>query len=273
MTRVTHGVFDVAPGRDRRWEADRRRRRAAWIGLLAYGPDSIAVGACALALHGVSGLPLDISPEVALPEGRFGRSRDGIQVRQFSEPVRGTFAGHGIASLSTALVQALPELPRANAVAVLDDCLRRGFQTPDGLDDVRRRLHSRRGSAGLVRRVFDKVDARAESPLETFARLQCDDAGIPPHELQVEIRTPSGRFIGRGDLGWRMQDGRWLIAEIDGREFHETPEALLRDRQRQNAPVTWGSALVLRFTASDIAVGTAIPTAVRAALTGRPRTT
>ncbi|MBO3102452.1 hypothetical protein [Cellulomonas fengjieae] len=272
LQRVTHGVFDVAPGRDRRRDAGHRRRRSAWVALLAYGPDSIAVGSCALALLGVAGLPLDISPEVALPDGRFGRSRDGIRVRQLVEPAAGTFAGHGISSLSSALVQALPELPRANAVAVLDDCLRRGFQTPGGLGDLRRRLRGRRGSAGLVSQVFDRVDARAESPLETFARLQCVDAGIAPDELQVEIRTSGGRFIGRGDLGWRLEDGRWLIAEIDGREFHDTPAALLEDRRRQNDMVTAGSAQVLRFTAADIATGTAMPAAVRAAL-GRSRTT
>ncbi|NUU19296.1 hypothetical protein HP550_18765 [Cellulomonas humilata] len=266
VQRVTHGVYDIEPARDRRRDADHRRRRAAWIGLLAYGPDAIAVGSCALALLGVAGLPLDIVPEVALPEGRFGRGRDGIRVRQVRAPVVGTFAGHGIVALGSALVQALPGLPRANGVAVLDDCLRRGLQTPADLDDIRHRLRGRRGSARLADRVFGHVDPRAESPLETFARLQCVDAGVPPHQLQVEIRSPSGRFLGRGDLGWRLDDGGWLIAEIDGREFHETPDALFHDRHRQNALVTWGSARVLRFTASDVATGTTIPTAIRAAL-------
>src|SRR6476469_9571123 len=61
--RVTHGVFDVTPGRDRRRDADHRRRRAAWLAMLAYGPSAISVGACALALHGVAGLPPDVVPE------------------------------------------------------------------------------------------------------------------------------------------------------------------------------------------------------------------
>ena len=116
------------------------------------------------------------------------------------------------------------------------------------------------------------MDPRAESPLETFARLQCVDAGIAPDELQVEIRSSGGGFLGRGDLGWRRDDGGWLIAEIDGREFHDTPDALHRDRQRQNALVTRGAAQVLRFTSTDISTGT-IPPTVRAALTRPPRTT
>ncbi len=272
LQRVTHGVYDVAPGALRR-DADHRRRRAAWIGLLAYGPGSIAVGSCALALLGVSGLPLRIVPEVALPGGRFGRPRDGIRVRQVRDPVGSTSGAHGIVSVGSALVQALPELPRANAVAVLDDCLRRKILTPEGVEEVRRRLQGRRGTGVLGARVFDRVDARAESPLETFARLQCVDAGLPPDQLQVEIRSPDGHFLGRGDLGWRLRNGGWLIAEIDGREFHETPEALLHDRRRQNALVTWGAARVLRFTATDIAAGTTIPAAIREAIDAGSRTT
>ena len=83
-SRVTHGVFDTAPRRDRRHDADHRRRRSAWIGLLAYGPEAIAVGACALALVGAAGLPADIVPEVALPGGTRRQSRDGVRVRHFA---------------------------------------------------------------------------------------------------------------------------------------------------------------------------------------------
>jgi len=102
--RVTRGVFDVDPRRDRRFDADHRRRRAAWTGMLAYGPDAIAVGACALALHGVMGLPLDITPEVALPGGCSRRSRDGVRVRQFGGGATLRFGPRAIAALMPALV-------------------------------------------------------------------------------------------------------------------------------------------------------------------------
>lgn len=124
------------------------------------------------------------------------------------------------------------------------------------------------GARGAVRARswLPLVDRRAESPLETFARLACVDGHVPPDDLQVEIKTPGGRLIGRGDLGWRLGDGRWLIAEIDGRTFHENPEALLRDRARQNALVSTGRVDVLRFTAADIRTSGLIPAAVRRAL-------
>ena len=67
-------------------------------------------------------------------------------------------------------------------------------------------------------------------------------------------------------MGWRLGDGRWLIAEIDGREFHEAPEAVLHDRRRQNALLATGRVDLLRFTSADIAARDVIPATVRAAL-------
>src|SRR5699024_3029277 len=75
--RITRGVYDTIPGQVDP-ESDRTvwRLRSVWVGLLAYGPDATAVGGCALALHGVWGLPIDLTPEVALPDGHYARSRD-----------------------------------------------------------------------------------------------------------------------------------------------------------------------------------------------------
>jgi hypothetical protein len=259
---VTHGVFDVTPHRDRRRDADHRRRRAAWLGMLAYGPEAIAVGPCALALHGVRGLPLNITPEVALSSGGKRRSRDGIRVRQFRvESVQRVGAGM-MSALIPALAEAIMVLPRDHAVAVLDDVLHRGFLAPADLSSVHAGVLKRRG-AGPRLSWWELVDGRAESPLETYARLQCVDAGVPPDELQVEIRGPSGQLIGRGDMGWRLGNDRWLIAEIDGREVHEVPEAVLHDRWRQNALLATGRVDLLRFTAADITARNLIPTAVQ----------
>lgn len=263
--RVTRGVFDVDPRRDRRGDPDHRRRRQAWTGLLAYGPDAIAVGACALALHGVMGLPLDVSPEVALPGGRSLRSRDGVRVRQYGSSATMRFGSRAVVALVPALAQALPELARENAVAILDDVLHRGLVAPRGFDEVRDLVRRRRGGR-RVARWCELVDGRSESPLESVARLRCLDGGVPPDQLQVEIRDGSNRLVGRGDLGWRLRGGRWLIAEIDGREFHESPNAVFHDRTRQNALVNTGRVDLLRFTSRDVASPSTIPTAVRAVL-------
>jgi hypothetical protein len=66
------------------------------------------------------------------------------------------------------------------------------------------------------------------------------------------VRDASGRTLARGDLGWRLSNGRWLLAEIDGRDVHSAPEALYNDRVRQNRLVATGRVDLFRFVGSDI---------------------
>lgn len=261
--RVLTGVYDLAPDAVR--SPDAARRRTAWTGVLAYGPDAVAVGPAALALHRVSGLPTTITAEVALPGRRYAPGRGGVRVRRFATSVAP--GGRApVVPLGSALVQALPELPRDHAVAVLDDVLRRGRLSAAGVEAVRARTTGRRGAASL-RHWWTLVDPRAESPLETFARLQCVDERLAPDALQLVVRAPDGTFVARCDMAWRRADGRWLLGEVDGREFHDAPSALHRDRRRQNALASLGHT-VLRFTAADVMARTVAPT-VRGAL-GRP---
>src|SRR5690625_552601 len=144
-TRVVRGVYDTTPKADRDW--DSRRRRAAWTGLLAMGRGAIAVGRCALALHGVAGLPRSLVPEGRMADGRHVRGPDGVRVRRYLDvPVPTLFAGWSVSDTATALVHALPTLDRNHAVAVLDSVLNSGELTEQGVADVRSRLRGRRGS-------------------------------------------------------------------------------------------------------------------------------
>ena len=245
---------------------DLRRRRAACLALLAHGPAAVAVGQCALALLGVQGLPRDLRPEVSMPGGTPRSARDGIVVRCYDGPIptvtRGEFR---VAAPTWALAQAVRELDRERAVAVLDSALQRGLIRRADLDEVERLV---RGRPGAARRHgwWKLVDGRSQSPLESWARLRCVDAGVPPDDLQVPIRDAAGRVVARGDLGWRLRRGRWLIAEIDGVGPHRNPDALFVDRQRQNDVVATGRADMLRFTAREVEGRDLIPAAVKAHL-------
>ncbi|MFC8192796.1 hypothetical protein ACFUMH_14155 [Cellulomonas sp. NPDC057328] len=267
LVRVQRAVYDVTPGLGALTGGplgagpDGARRRAAWTGLLAAGPTAIAVGASALALLGVEGLPPVVRPEVAMPGGSRRRPRGSVVVRCFDAGMPVERVGSArVAAPAWAVAQAVCELDRRHAVAVLDSALLRGLVS-GGLDDVDALVRGRRGAA-RARPWLTLADGRAQSPLETWARLECVDDGVPPDELQVPVRDGRGRVVARGDLGWWLRDGRLLVAEIDGAGVHGAPDALFADRTRQNALVAAGVD-VLRFTARDLATTGVVSSAVR----------
>ncbi|CAM3661238.1 type IV toxin-antitoxin system AbiEi family antitoxin domain-containing protein [Isoptericola cucumis] len=256
--RVTTGVYDTDPvpaaDRPKPDALDHRRRRAAWIGLLAHGPTAVAVGQAALALHGVQGLPLVVRPEVMVAGGHHRRARDGIVVRQLDPAVGVVEASGGrVAAVVHALGQAVPTLDRRHAVAVLDNAVHQDLIARAEVEAAHDLARGRRG----VERThgwWRLTDGRAESPLETFARLDCLDAGVPPDDLQHVVEDPDGRFLGRSDLAWSLPDGRWVLLEVDGVGVHSAPEALLEDRRRQNRLVAEGGVLIQRATWAELRV-------------------
>lgn len=256
------GVLDVEPHHAHGYDA--ARRRSAWLGMLAYGPDAVPVGASALALMGVGGLPTTIRPEVVVP-GRRPRPRPGIVVRYDSGFPTVRFGDRVVPTLEAALVQALPRLGREDAVSVLDSVLNTGRLDVAGLAQVRAATRRRRG-ARLLDEWWHLVDGRAQSPLETRARLVWTDAGVPPDDLQVAIRDRTGRLLGIGDVGWRLRGGRWLLAELDGRDVHGTPDAVYADRHRQNALLATGAVDLVRFTHADVQRPIRLIAPIRAAL-------
>src|SRR5699024_4933244 len=252
-TRVVRGVYDTTPGHvDPEINPSGWRRRSAWLALLAYGPETIAVGACALVLHGVWGLPIDLRPEAALPRGHDARPHGKIRLRRFDNGMTTTtINGHRVATLDYALAQAIPEMTRESAVAVLDSALYLGLITEADLPRVRRLLRGRRGS----RRTHEwrsLVDSRPASPRETRARPSFSAAGLPPATLHLRTLGQDGRVVGYGDLAWQRADGTWIVVEMDGHEYHTAPQALFRDRARQTTVVAGGRVRTVHYTGSDL---------------------
>lgn len=266
-SRVTRGVYNVMP--EHSWP-DRFaavRLQAAWTGLLAVR-NSIATGSCALALHGVWGLPLQIKPEVAGEEGISLQGPKGVRVRRYRNFPTVTKHGRLLATPVAALVQALPEMSRDTAVSTLDSAGNLGLITPEDLEALDCALAGRRGSR-RVRAWLPLVDFRAHSPFESRARLQCHDTDLPAPDLQVEIFDGHGNRVARGDLGWQRTDGTWLLVDFDGRKYHEAPDALLVDRWRQNAIAMTARHTHLRFAWEDLRTGE-IPQIIARALERDP---
>ncbi|WP_098462815.1 type IV toxin-antitoxin system AbiEi family antitoxin domain-containing protein [Isoptericola jiangsuensis] len=246
-----------------------RRRRTALLGPLSH-EGTVAVGVSALVLHGVQGSPVRFVPEVAAPRAAH-RAPDGpVRVRRIlvTEPER--LDGVLVAPVVDSLALAIPTLSRADAVAMMDSALHQGLVTPAGIAGARARATGRRG-ARRCEPWWSEPDARSESPAESWARVTCTAAGVPPDAVQLVV-VRGGQVVARVDLAWILPDGVVLLVEIDGRDVHSTPDALLHDRRRQNridTPVT----MIRRFTGTEARDGTAARevSAVLAQARWRPR--
>jgi very-short-patch-repair endonuclease len=116
-------------------------------------------------------------------------------------------------------------LRRPRALATLDAALHVGACTTGELRAATREQKGRRGIV-KVRGLIDCADGRAESPMETEARLVFLDARLPTPELQYRIVDRYGR-VWRVDFAWPEA---LLVAEYDSIEWHAGRERMLRDR-------------------------------------------
>jgi hypothetical protein len=116
-------------------------------------------------------------------------------------------------------------LRRPRALATLDAALHIGACTRGELDAAIREQRGRRGIV-KVRELITYADSRAESPMESEARLLFTDSGLPMPELQYSIIDRHGR-LWRVDFAWPQA---LVLAEYDSVEWHLGRDALLHDR-------------------------------------------
>lgn len=259
---VARAVYLV--GHDPRAELSRRCEiRAA---LLSLGRHAHAVLGTAAELHGIAGLPRSSEIHVALPGSR-GRPQSAgppnVVLHQIERWPGQVVRVDGLPATTplVTVAEVILRVARYPAVSVLDSALSRGLVTGDDLLVIPRLIRGRRGAVA-ARSYLAEADGRAQSPLETRARLRCVDGRVPPDALQLEVRDDDGYLLGVGDLGWRAPR---VIAEADGQGPHGTPEAVFADRRRQNRLVNAGWT-VLRFTWQDTLDPAYIPWTVRNAI-------
>jgi hypothetical protein len=222
----------------------RGRVRAAMLGR----PDSLACGITAARLLRFDGLPRERPDEpvhLLLPSATREHAR-GVVLHWARLPAEDVVDVGGIRATSPGrtLADLVLRARRAEAVALMDAALHGGHVTD--LSRVREKTFGRHGS---VTRLgwWSLADGRAESPLETRIRLLLRDGGLPPPTPQWLVTDEGGWTIARLDLAWPKYR---LDVEADGRDVHAEPEALYRDRDRQNVLMNLGWT-VLRFTWSD----------------------
>jgi very-short-patch-repair endonuclease/predicted transcriptional regulator of viral defense system len=151
-------------------------------------------------------------------------------------------------------------LPFTDAVVTADSALRAEKTTKPELGKV---LDACARWPGIrqARRVVEFADERAESPLESAARVVFDQSGFDSPELQATVFTPADAF--RVDFLWRAHR---VIAEADGlgkySDHGDAIKQLERDRRLRDAGFQ-----VVHFTWKEL-FGTPelVPGRIRAAI-------
>ncbi|MCX2934920.1 hypothetical protein ORI20_32160 [Mycobacterium sp. CVI_P3] len=143
-------------------------------------------------------------------------------------------------------IETARSLRRPRALATLDAALRCSACSVAELQAVVREQGGRRGIV-KVRDLLPYADGRAESAMESEARLVFIDGGLTPSTIQHEIVDHCGDR-------WRV-DFAWpevmVAAEYDSMEWHANPTAWKRDRIKTARLQDCGWTL-LRFVVDDV---------------------
>jgi hypothetical protein len=216
IVRVCHGVYAVA-------EPDVLGSLAALD--LMTGGSLVACMATAADLHGFD-TERDNRIHILDPGVRI-RPTAGLMVHQRLGAPLVRIDGRLATAPAWTAVEVARSLRRPRALATLDAALRVEACT---IEDLRKAIEEQKGRRGIVnvRELLEHADGRAESPMESEARLVFIDGGLPMPELQYEIVDRCGD-LWRTDFAW--PDAK-LVAEYESMEWHVTPEALRHDRMK-----------------------------------------
>lgn len=205
---------------------------------LSCGRPVVVCLATAAALHGFdTEQPADL--HVLNPPGGQLRSVDGLVVHRRDGAPLVEVGGRLATSPAWTAVEVARGLRRPRALATLDAALRSRSCLRPELWQAAIEQFGRRGIVA-VRELIACADARAESPMESEARLAMRDGGLPAPVLQYELIDGNGQ-LRRLDFAWPAHR---LAAEYDGLDWHHSAEAMKRDRRRTAALMDVGWTVI-----------------------------
>lgn len=225
------------------------RARAA---LLAIGePACAASHHTAARWHGLE-LPRDgggpAAEHVTIPRAERRPHRPTLRLHTARLPAADlvTCDGVTLTGMARTLVDLGRILSEADAVWAVERALATGMVCSPDLESSAGRL-ARAPGILRARARYRSARALSGSLLETKARLLIVASGLPEPALQVPVVRPGGR---RALLDMAYEEHRVGI-EMDGEEVHAPPDAVYRDRWRQN-DVSIEQWTILRFTWRDV---------------------
>ena len=212
-----------------------------WYGVYAAGePDLIGrlaaldlfLGQHAVACMGTAadlyGFDLENTSAVhVLDPGVRMRPTVGLMVHQRTGAPLQRVAGRLATAPAWTAIEVARTLRRPRALATLDAALHSMRCTRAELESAVREQKGRRGIVH-VRELLPFADGRAESGMESEARLVMIDYGLPAPELQYEIPALDGT-VHRVDFAWPEQN---VVAEYESIDWHSGRLELIRDKKR-----------------------------------------
>ncbi len=140
--------------------------------------------------------------------------------------------------------------PRHAATAAVDALMRAAALQIADVESLTERQHGRRGIV-TARKVLQSADAGAQSPQETYLRLQLLDDGLPPPQTQIPVRGDTGSVVAYLDMGW---PDLMVAVEYDG-EQHRTSRSQYSWDVKRLELVQQRGWIVVRVLAGDAPKG------------------
>lgn len=164
--------------------------------------------------------------------------------------------GRLVTSAELMLVDIACTQPFEQAVAIIDQALRKDLCTPEQAAAALARAGGRPGVA-RAQRALGFGDGRADGIGESRSRCALDAAGLPTPELQWEVRSAAGKFLGRVDFAWPELG---VVGEFDGRAKYSrylkpgqiASDAVIAEKLREDR-IRGTGLWVVRWTWADFA--------------------
>jgi hypothetical protein len=232
LVRVRHGVYATRSAAE--WAKASPARGHALLAIAAraaLGRDSVASHQTAALIHGLDLFPA--APDALIltrpPLRKSGRLKsDGIffHTADLPDDHVTSILGAKVTSVPRTVVDLARVSSFMSSVVTADSALRSGTTTKAALLAV---CDACAGWPGIrrARRVIDFSDPRAESVLESCARVIFEEYGLDPPELQFTITGPDFRFSV--DFYWPKYR---VIAEADGEVKYSDPRRAIRQLDR-----------------------------------------
>ena len=261
LVRMRHGVYATRSAV--RWagtDATRLHVLRVLAARATVGDRAVASHLSAALLHRLDLLKPPPAGAVALtlpPDKPWNRARPADVVFHSAELPTGHVGrlyGVPVTTVARTVADLARTVPFTDAVVLADSALHQEKTTKAELEQVLRAC-ARWPGVRQARRVAEFADERAESPLESAARVVFDEFGLDPPELQAAVFVPDAVF--RVDFYWPAHR---LVAEADGllkysgradlvRQFER--DRLLRDAGYQVIHFTWAEL----FQTPEVVVG------------------